>query len=84
MNYCIAVFLSRYDVTASFGKLYRKGINCRMIGTPGGAGAGCGICIQFNCADKELVRTVISKESSTFAGFFNVSLVNGKVLVTRA
>lgn len=83
MTYMIATFRSRNATASVYNSLIGMGVNCSIISTPQSANVGCGLSIKFLAKDKKVVMSVVRSYSS-FAGFFNVTVVNGRAVVVRS
>jgi hypothetical protein len=81
MTTIIAAFRSRTVTMQVFSALSLKGVPCSLVSTPREAGVGCGMSVQFPAAYLNIASYYASKP--TFAGFFRVTIVNGKRIVTR-
>ncbi|MBO5772507.1 MAG: DUF3343 domain-containing protein [Clostridia bacterium] len=81
MSYLIAVFRARSITLKAYNVLQAKGVVCSLVSTPQGAEVGCGLSIKFEQRDFDVVRQVCS--TNTFVGFFRVTIINRKTVVTR-
>ena len=81
MEYIIATYRSRNKAIEVFGSLTDSGYRCALVSTPQSANVGCGLSIRINVQDFDRLRSILSKVAS-FAGFFRVTNVNGRTILT--
>ena len=82
MEYVVVAFRSRSH-TVSFSRFLRsEGIPNEIVNTPKEAGVGCGLSVKISKAYFSVVkRAVYGMGSSSFAGFFLVTVIAGKKTV---
>ncbi|MEG2014750.1 MAG: DUF3343 domain-containing protein [Clostridia bacterium] len=78
----IASFHSRGVTLTTYNELVHNGITCALVSTPTQANIGCGLSIRFSETDYYSVKSILSR-GQTFAGFFLVTVMNGRSIVTR-
>lgn len=84
MTYIIAAFRSRSHTMQLYNTLINKGINCSIVNTPRGAYIGCGISVKISESQIGQSQMLINQLSlTTFAGFFHVTQLNERTLVSR-
>lgn len=84
MTYTIAAFRSRSHTTQLYNALSGRGVRCSVVNTPRGAYIGCGISVRLNEGQIGLAQQLINQMSlTTFAGFFHVTQLNERTLVSR-
>ena len=81
MEYIIVAYRSRNKAIEVFGNLTSSGYRCVLSSTPQSANVGCGLSIRIRPQDFDHLREVLSKVAS-FAGFFRVTNVNGRTILT--
>ncbi len=83
MDYIIVAFASRTVSARAYNYLIQHNISCSIISTPREANVGCGLSVQFSERDYGKVYELIGTNANSFYGYFRVSNVNGKRIVTR-
>ncbi len=81
MEYIIATYRSRNKAIEVFGKIVESGYRCMLVSTPQAANVGCGLSLRISPQDFDRLRGVLSKVVS-FSGFFRVTNVNGRTILT--
>ena len=81
MDYIIASYRSRSKAIEVFHALNDSGYNCTLSSTPQSAKVGCGLSVRFSSENLERLRPYLSKVAS-FSGFFRVTNVNGRTILT--
>ena len=82
MSYIIAVYRSRNVCTRVFSQLHHNGFNVALISTPQSANVGCGLSLKMSSETFDKTKSFVSTVE-TFVGFFKVTVINGKSIVTR-
>ncbi len=84
MSYILGVFTSRNETLYFFNMLKKNGCYCDIISTPNDLGKTCGISVRFRENCLTLARTLMQGQPfRTFFGFFKVSVIHGKQLISR-
>lgn len=82
MEYVVVAFRSRSHTVSFSGFLRSNGIPNEIVNTPKEAGVGCGLSVKVSKVYYSAVkRAVYASGSSSFAGFFLVTVVSGKKTV---
>lgn len=81
MTTLIAAYRSRTVTMQVYSALVRDGVYCSLVSTPREAGVGCGMSVQFDAGQFAAVSRYANMP--TFAGFFRVTKLNGRRIVTR-
>ena len=81
MEYIIATYRSRSKAIEVFGNLSDSGYRCSLVSTPQSANVGCGLSVRIGVQDFERLRVVLAKVAS-FSGFFRVTNINGRTILT--
>lgn len=82
MSYIIAAFRSRTVAIKVYNQLTKSGVTAALVSTPQSANVGCGLSVKIAVSDYARVFSLLSTAES-FAGFFRVSIIGGKSIVTR-
>lgn len=83
MSYMFVSFRSRTAVFQAYNYLISRGISCALLSTPREVYAGCGLSIRFAPHDYLRVRGILGSGNITFAGYWNVTVVNGRRVIVK-
>jgi len=81
VEYIIATYRSRSKAIEVFHTLTDSGYTCSLVSTPQSANVGCGMSVRFASSQLDKLRPYLSKVAS-FSGFFRVTNVNGRTILT--
>ena len=82
MEYVLIAFRSRAHTISFSQYLSAHGVRNEIVNTPKEAGVGCGLSVKISKSIFQMVkRALFSRQYSTFAGFFLVSIYGNKHLV---
>ena len=75
----IAAFRSRQQVMYYEGVFGREGVPVRVISTPRGVSAGCGLSLQFPMEHLAQVQSIVRRyRPSNLIGLYQVETVDGR------
>lgn len=80
MREFFVVFRSRTEAVRFLEGLQSYGISCKLINTPSGAKAGCGLSVKLFAKDMQMAHIVLERgKFSSVVGFFCFSQGGGVI-----
>lgn len=84
-EYGIAAFRSRQQVMKFEQALRREGLNVHVISTPRDVAVGCGLSVQFDAQDVQIVQSALRRtQPSNLIGLYLVNRTNGSKPTLKA
>ena len=86
MEYVVVAFRSRSETVKFNAYLKRNGLSSELINTPKEAKVGCGLSVRIPRSNFYIIKNAVNFAINyggfkTFAGYFLVSIKNGKRIV---